>query len=197
LTGEVQPQIYICQWVAGRPFAISLRTVMRDPLSLSSALQQAVAAAEPGAAIDHVQTMEQMMEQERSSDRAEMILFGAFAAVALLLASVGIFGVMSFAVEQRTHEIGVRMALGARRSEVVRLVLSSGMRMATVGLCIGLAGALGLGRIMHSTLYGVKSVDALSLIAVAGLLMVLALVACWVPARRSAAVDPMRALRNE
>jgi putative ABC transport system permease protein len=197
LTGEVQPQMYICQWVAGRPFTISLRTVMSDPSSLSSALQQAVTAAEPGAAIDHVQTVEQMMEQERSSDRAEMILFGAFAAVALLLASVGIFGMMSFAVEQRTHEIGVRMALGARRSEVVRLVLSSGMRMATVGLCIGLAGALGLGRIMHSTLYGVKSVDALSLIAVAGLLMVLALVACWVPARRSAAVDPMRALRNE
>ena len=85
------------------------------------------------------------MEQERSSDRAEMILFGAFAAVALLLASVGIFGVMSFAVEQRTHEIGIRMALGARRSEVVRLVLSSGMRMATVGLCIGLGGRTRIG----------------------------------------------------
>jgi putative ABC transport system permease protein len=197
LTGEVQPQMYVCQWVVGRPFEIAIRTVVHDPSPLSSALQQAITAAEPGAAIDHVRTMDQIVEQERSSDRAVMLLFGAFALVALLLAAVGIYGVMSFAVAQRTHEIGVRMALGARRSQVVKLILADGIRMALLGLCIGMAGALGLGRLMHSTLYGVKSVDILSLTGVAVLLFGVALLACWVPAQRSAAVNPMRALRNE
>jgi putative ABC transport system permease protein len=197
LTGEVQPQMYICQWVAGRPYEIALRTVLNVPSSLSSSVQQAVTAVEPGASIDHVRTMTEMMEQESSSDRAQMILFGAFAVVALLLASVGIYGVMSFAVAQRTHEIGVRMALGARRHEVVQLMMGNGLRMAVVGLAIGVAGAFGLGRLMHSTLYGVKTVDMVSLSGVAALLFGVALVACWIPARRSAKVDPMRALRND
>lgn len=197
LTGEVQPQMYICQWVAGRPYAVAIRTVLRDPMSLSTALQQAITTVEPGAAIDHVRTMQQVIEQESSSDRAQMILFGAFAVVALLLASVGIYGVMSFAVAQRTHEIGVRMALGAERREVVRLILSNGLRMAVVGIAIGVAGALGLGRVMHSTLYGVKTVDMVSLTGVAALLFGVALAACWIPARRSAKTDPMRALRSE
>jgi len=156
-----------------------------------------VSAVEPGAAIDHVRTMEQVLEQERSSDRAQMLLFGAFAAVALLLAGVGIYGVMAFAVAQRTHEIGVRMALGARRIEVVRLMMGAGMRMAAAGVCIGLAGALLLGRLMHSTLYGVEMADLSSLTAVALLLLAVAVVACWIPARRSASVDPVKALRNE
>jgi putative ABC transport system permease protein len=197
LTGRVQPQIYICQWIVGRPYAIAIRTVVKDPSSLSNALQQAVTAAEPGSAIDHVRTMEEIVEQERSSDRAEMILFGAFAMTALLLAAVGIFGVMAFAVAQRTHEIGVRMALGADRGDVVRLLLVSGMRMAFLGLLIGLAGALVLGRLMHSTLYGVKTMDMMSLAGVAALLFVVATTACWLPARRSAAIDPMQALKNE
>ena len=199
LTGEVQPAIYLSAWQSPMPTggSIAVRTVADDPLTITNALQRAVSTVEPGTAIDHVETMEQVMEQEWSSDRAEMLLFGAFAAVALLLASIGIYGVMSFAVAQRTHEIGVRMALGARRREVIRLILADGMRMALLGLAVGLAGALGLGRLMHSTLYGVKSVDLLTLTGVAVLLFGVALLACWAPARRSAAVDPMRALRNE
>jgi putative ABC transport system permease protein len=126
-----------------------------------------------------------------------MALFGGFAAVALLLAAVGIYGVMSFAVAQRSHEIGVRMALGARRSEVVVLMVRGGMRLALIGIAIGLAGAYGLGRLMHTTLYGVESADLGSLTAVAALLLLVAMLACWLPARRSAAIDPMKALRNE
>jgi putative ABC transport system permease protein len=138
-----------------------------------------------------------LLEEETSPDRFEMILFGAFAAVALLLSAVGIYGVMSFAVAQRTHEIGVRMALGARQSEVMWLIVGGGFRMAFAGLGVGLAGALALGRVMRATLYGVQFVDLSSLAVVAVLLLAVALVACWVPARRSAAVDPMVALRDE
>jgi putative ABC transport system permease protein len=126
-----------------------------------------------------------------------MVLFACFAAIALLLAAVGIYGVMAFAVSQRTHEIGVRMALGARRREVVVLVARGGMQLALIGIVIGMAGAYGLGRLMQSTLYGVGAVDFGSLAAVSVLLLGIAGLACWLPARRSAAIDPMQALRNE
>ncbi|MFP5235429.1 MAG: ADOP family duplicated permease [Acidobacteriota bacterium] len=198
LTGEVLPEMYFSYWQVPFPSgAIAVRTVGADPASVTNALQHAVNSVRPGTAMDHVQPMEQVISMDSSDDRFEMLLFGAFAAVALLLAGVGIYGVMSFAVAQRTHEIGVRMALGARRSDVVRLIVTNGMRMAVAGLVLGVAGAVGLGRLMHSTLYGVKTVDALSLAGVAVLLSGVALLACWFPARRSAQVDPMRALRNE
>jgi len=198
LTEEVRPEMFFSYWQVPFPSgAIAVRTVVADPESMTNALQHAINSVRPGTAIDHVQPMEQVISMDSSSDRFEMLLFGAFAAVALLLAGVGIYGVMSFAVAQRTHEIGVRMALGARRGDVVRLIMNNGMRMALAGLAVGIAGAVGLGRLMHSTLYGVKTVDALSLTGVAALLFGVALLACWVPARRSAQVDPMRALRNE
>lgn len=198
LTGAVQPEMYISEWQAGWPFAsVALRTFTDDPLSMTNALQRAISSVAPGMGVDHVQTMDEVVTKDTSSDRFEMLLFGAFAAVALLLAAVGIYGVMSFAVAQRTHEIGVRMALGARRGDVVRLILGNGMRMASIGLFLGMTGAVGLGRLMHSTLYGVKAIDALSLASVAALLFAVALMASWLPARRSAQLDPMRALRNE
>jgi putative ABC transport system permease protein len=198
LTGEVQPEMYVSQWQLGFPYlAIAVRTVVDDPAILTNALQRAVASVNAGTAIDHVESMNEIVGMQTSDDRFEMLLFAGFAAVALLLASVGIYGVMSFAVAQRTHEIGVRMALGARRSEVVRLILRGGMAMALPGIGLGLAGAFGLGWLMRSTLYGVQMVDAGSLIAVAALLFAVAVLACWIPARRSAAIDPMRALRAE
>ena len=198
LTGDVQPEMYVSQWQAGWPFLwMAVRTLAIEPDSITTILQRTVSSVTPGAAIDHVRTMVQVMEEQQSSDRFEMILFGAFAAVALLLAIIGIYGVMSFAVAQRTHEIGVRMALGARRKEVIRLIVGSGMRMSLLGLGIGLAGAVILGRLMHATLYGVQAADFFSLTAVAVLMFIAALVACWIPARRSATIDPIQALRNE
>ena len=162
-----------------------------------SGLRGAVSSAVPGMSISKVGLMQQIVDDQRSSDRFGMVLFAGFAAVALLLAAVGIYGVMAFAVAQRTHEIGVRMALGARRWEVVTLILQDGMRLALIGIAVGLAGAYGLGRLMHTTLYGVEATDLGSLLAVATLLLAVALVACWLPARRSAAIDPMQALRSE
>ncbi len=176
---------------------IAVRTLSLDPVLIVAPLQHAVSSAMPGAAIDHVQTMMELLDEQTSPDRFQMILFGAFAAVALLLSAVGIYGVMSFAVAQRTHEIGVRMALGARQNDVIRLIVGSGFRMALAGLGIGLTGALALGRLMRSTLYGVQAVDLFSLATVAVLLLAVALVACWVPARHCAAGDPIVALRDE
>ena len=198
LTGALQPEIYVSQWQAAWPFvAVAVRTVAPDPAAITRGLQAAVAAVEPTTAIDHVEVMRDVVDGQSSGDRFEMVLFGGFAAVALLLAAVGIYGVMSFAVAQRTHEIGVRMALGARRREVVMLTVRGGMRLGLIGIAIGLAGAYGLGRLMQATLYGVEAADFGSLAAVAALLFLAAMLACWLPARRSAAIDPMQALRNE
>jgi len=189
--------MYVSLWQEGWPYvAFAVRTAV-DPAAVTSGLRGAISEAAPGTSISDLQTMQQAVDEQRTGDKFGMVLFGGFAGVALLLAVVGIYGVMSFAVAQRTHEIGVRMALGARRREVVMLMIRGGMRLALIGIVIGLAGAYGLGRLMHTTLYGVEAADLGSLAAVAALLFVAAMFACWLPARRSAAIDPMQALRNE
>jgi putative ABC transport system permease protein len=126
-----------------------------------------------------------------------MNLYGSFAIVALLLAAVGIYGVMAFTVAQREHEIGLRMALGASRGNVVGLVLKEALVLALIGLGLGLVGAFFVGRAMHSTLYGVGALDYAPVAAVALVLLCASLVASWLPARRAAAVEPMKALRSE
>jgi putative ABC transport system permease protein len=141
--------------------------------------------------------MQQLIESGLVNDRFGMALFAAFAALALILAALGIYGVMAFAVAQRTHEIGIRMALGAQKGDVVSLIVRGGMRLALIGALLGLAGAFTLGRLMHSTLYGVASLDYFSFTFVAALLLAVALLASWIPARRSARIDPMIAIRND
>jgi putative ABC transport system permease protein len=197
LTGSVQPQMYVSLGQIGLPFvAFVIRTAV-DPVAVTTGLRSAVASLGAGLSIDRLETMREVVTAQQTTDRFGMFLFGAFAAIALLLAAVGIYGVMAFAVAQRTHEIGVRMALGARHSEVVILIVRGGMRLALIGIAIGLLGAFGLGRLMHTTLYGIQSADFGSLLTVAALLFAVAFIACWLPARRSARVDPMQALRSE
>jgi len=143
------------------------------------------------------QTMNEIISSSLATQRFAMILLASFAALALLLASVGIYGVISYLVAQRTHEIGVRMALGARRSDVLRLILGRGGKLALIGAGVGLIAALALTRLMAGMIYGVKTSDPLTFVAVSVLLMFIALAACYVPARRATKVDPMVALRYE
>ena len=143
------------------------------------------------------QTMESIESDSMATRRFAMILLGGFAAMALLLACVGIYGVMAYLVSQRTQEVGIRMALGANRSDVLLLVFRGGARLATIGVAIGIVSSIGLTRLMRQLLFDVSPTDPLVIAAVCVLLMVAALAACLVPARRAASIDPMRALRTE
>jgi ABC-type antimicrobial peptide transport system permease subunit len=143
------------------------------------------------------QTMNEVIADSLAARRFSMILLGSFALLAVVLASVGIYGVLAYLVGQRTHEIGIRMALGAGRYDVLRLVLGQGAKMTLLGVVLGLAAALGLTRLMSDMLYGVSATDPLTFTAVAVLLIIVALVACYIPARRATKVDPMVALRYE
>jgi ABC-type antimicrobial peptide transport system permease subunit len=143
------------------------------------------------------QSMDEVITSSIARRRFSMILLVAFATLALLLASVGIYGVISYVVGQRTHEIGIRMALGARQLDILRLVLSGAGRLAVIGVAVGLASALGLTRLMANLLYGVGPNDPLTFIAVPAILISVALLASYLPARRATKVDPMVALRYE
>jgi predicted permease len=168
-----------------------------DPAAIMGPIRRAVAAVEPRDVIFGERTMNDVVSSSFAARRLTMILLSAFAALALALACVGIYGVISYLVGQRTREIGVRIALGAQRAEVMRLVLNEGARMALLGVAIGAVAALGLARLMAGELFGVTPHDPLTFAGVAALLMVVAIVACYIPARRAMRVDPMVAMRYE
>jgi len=168
-----------------------------DPLSLSSALRGAVAAMDKNLAVSNISAMEEITAQSIGQERFTLLLLGVFSALALLLAVAGIYGVMSYAVAQRTHEIGVRMAVGAQTRDVLKMVVSQGMVLVSAGVGIGLASSLALTRFIRGLLFGVSATDPMTFAGVAALLALVALVACYVPARRASKVDPMVALRRQ
>jgi putative ABC transport system permease protein len=176
--------------------AIAVRTA-GDPTSMTKSIAAVVLSIDPDLPLDQVKTMEQIVDESLSGDRFGTVLFGSFAAVALLLAAIGIYGVMSFAVAQRTHEIGLRIALGASPAQVLRLVLREGILLALGGLLLGLGGAYFVGRLMKSLLYQVNATDPTAVSAVTAVLLLSALLACYIPARRATQVDPLVALRDE
>ncbi len=169
----------------------------RDPMSLLAAMRSEIAALDKELPLSDVRTLEQIASAAVARTRFTMLLLSVFAGVALLLATVGIYGVVSYSVTQRTHEIGIRVALGAQRRDVIGLVARQGMTLALTGMGAGLAAALVLTRVMSSLLFGVSAADPITFAGIAGLLMGVALGACFVPARRAMKMDPMVALRHE
>jgi putative ABC transport system permease protein len=168
-----------------------------DPRTLVPAFKKEFLAMDSQLAIARVRTMEQVITEATARQSFNMLLLTIFACVALLLAAIGIYGVMSYAVEQRTHEIGIRMALGARTNDMLRMVVGNGMKLVALGLVAGLAAAFGLTRYMSSMLYSVKPTDPMTYLAVALVLLAVAFLATFIPARRATKVDPVIALRYE
>ena len=182
--------------LAADAVAVVLRTE-GDPAAIMGVVRSAVGKIDPREVIYGVQTMDDVVANSFAARRLSMILLGIFATLALVLSCVGIYGVISYLVGQRTHEIGVRMALGAQRRDVMRLVLGQGAKMALLGVAIGIAAALGLTRLMANQLFGVTANDPLTFVTVAILLTLVALLACYLPARRAMRIDPLVALRYE
>jgi len=175
---------------------LAIRTAS-DPNALTAAVQKAIWQSDPDAAVSSVATMERVLADVMAPPRFNALLLGFFSVAALLLAAVGIYGVMSYTVTQNTREIGIRMALGAGRADVLKLVIGQGLTLGLVGVGIGLAAAAALTRFASRLLFEVSATDPLTFSGIAVLLLIVALVACWLPARRATTVDPMIALRYE
>jgi ABC-type antimicrobial peptide transport system permease subunit len=166
------------------------------PVSLSAAVQEQLRQV-TGLPVSNVQTMDEVVAEATSRQRFNMLLMSVFAASALLLAAIGIYGLMAYSVEQRTQEIGIRLALGAETADVRRMVVTQGMRLALVGVLAGIAGAFALTRLLTSFLFGVDARDPVVFVAIPVLLSFVALAGVWLPAIRATRVDPLEALRYE
>jgi putative ABC transport system permease protein len=175
---------------------VFLRTA-GDPVTLAGAAQRAVWALDPNQAVASVRTVDEMLAQADANRRFTTLLLGIFATVALLLAAIGVYGVIAYATAQRTQEIGIRMALGADRGMVLRMILAGGVKIAAAGLILGMAGALAVTHVLSGLLFGISPRDPLTFTLVPALLLLVALAACWIPARRALRVEPVLALRGE
>ncbi|MGH9938534.1 MAG: FtsX-like permease family protein, partial [Blastocatellia bacterium] len=198
LGAETQPTLYqpILQ-NSSRGIYLIVKTRTADPVSLAAAVRQEVRTLDPQLPITGISTLEQRLYTSVAQPRFRTTLIALFAALALVLAGLGIYGVLAYAVAQRTHEIGIRLALGAQQKQVLQLVIGQGMKLAVIGVVIGLVAALTLTRLMQELLYEVSPTDPLTFVGVALLSSFVAMLACWFPARRATKVDPMVALRCE
>ncbi len=168
-----------------------------DPMALVGSLRRSVASVDPNEPVARMETMDEHVENLVAPSRFKLELLGSFAVLALLLGAIGLYGVISYGVSERTHEIGVRMALGAERGNVLKLVMGHGFRLTVIGVGLGVVGALAMTRYLSSLLFGVRPTDPLTFIAVSAVLMAVALLASYLPARRATQIDPMVALRYE
>jgi len=197
LDREAQPEMYAPfeQYVIDvMPMVIRVKG---DPASFAGAVRERARAVDPTVAIAVVAPMKELLSDSLAQRRYTATLLGVFAAVATLLASAGVYGVMAYSGASRAREIGVRLALGAQRGDVLRLLLKQGMKLVSVGVTIGLLVSLALAQLIEGLLFGVGATDPLTFALAALSLIIVALLACWIPARRAAKVDPMIALRYE
>jgi putative ABC transport system permease protein len=165
--------------------------------ALAAAIRNQVQAIDPNVPVDRIVSMDERLSNSVANRRFQMLLFGIFAIVALVIAAVGIYGVISYAVSQRTNEIGIRMALGAQTRDVLRMVIWRGMKLALIGVALGLAAAVALTRVMENLLFEVSATDPATFGIIAILLVGVALIASYIPARRATMIDPLQALRHE
>jgi putative ABC transport system permease protein len=201
LERETQPEMYVpfSQMVIDLiPLVIRTQT---DPARIAGAVREQVRAVDPGVAIAKIQTMSQIASASLAQRRFTVWLLSLFAAVALVLAAVGVYGVLAYSVTQRNREIGIRIALGAQARDVIRLIIGRGMVLALTGVAAGLIAAVALTRLawglLSSLLFDVSATDPLTFSMISSLLAAVALLACWIPARRATQVDPLLALRTE
>jgi len=197
LNADSEPAYYVPTTQAPLPDMKILVRTQSDPTSIAPALRKTVWSIDPNQPISEIKTMEKIVSDSIAQPRLSMLLMGLFGALALILAAVGIYGLLSYTVTQRTQELGIRMALGAQLRDVLTLVLKQGMTLAVIGQAIGLAAAFALTRLIRTLLFGVTPTDTTTFIAVAGVLTAVALLACYFPARRATKVDPLVALRYE
>jgi putative ABC transport system permease protein len=198
LNADPKPQMYLSYEQIGffEPRDLVVSTSV-DPLSLAATVRKTVWDIDKDQPVSNIRTMNEIAAESVARQRFSMLLLGIFAGVALLLAAVGIYGVMSYSVTQRRNEIGIRMALGAQKSDVLKLTVGQGLKLVVIGVGCGLAGAFMLTRLMSSLLFGVKATDPATFITISVILACVALLACYIPARRATKVDPLTALRYE
>jgi putative ABC transport system permease protein len=194
---EIRPQLYLPYLQAPRAKMSFLLRTSADPLSVVTAARSQILAVDSDQPVEDVKTLARLFVDETSPFRFAAVLMSVFGVLALVLAGVGVYGVISYSVAQRTHEVGVRIALGAQRSDVLRLIVGQGIKTAALGVSIGLPLAFGLSRVMASLLFGIVSLEPGVFIGFVALLAVVAFLSCYVPAHRAAKVDPMVALRYE
>jgi predicted permease len=194
---EKRPALYFSHRQQGERSQAMLVRAHGDPLSLATAVRRAVLALDPDLPIARVRTMEQVIGEDLAERRLGLGLLASFALLALLLAALGIYGVVSYAVAQRTREMGVRMAFGAGRRDILALVLAHGLRLSLAGVAVGLPAALASTHLLRSQLFEVSALDPATLLAVPLLLTAATLLACYLPARKAAGVDPLVALRYD
>jgi putative ABC transport system permease protein len=197
IEAPAKPEVYVPHTQAPSPFMVLVVRTQGDPAGLIPAIRGEVAALDPQQAMFAFQTMEDLLATAGSRRRFQTSLLAAFAALALLLAAIGVYGVMAYTVAQRTREIGLRLALGAQPRDVVAMMLRKGLLMTMTGMAFGLAGAVGLSRLLTNLLFGVSALDAPTFAAVGALLMLVAAVAAYIPSRGAARIDPLAALRED
>ncbi|HKY03866.1 MAG TPA: FtsX-like permease family protein, partial [Blastocatellia bacterium] len=194
---EVRPETFLPHGQApSRGMMLMVRSAS-DPTNMMGTVREAVRSIDGDLPVFSVKSMDEMLGDMMAQRRLNMLLFAILAGVALILAAVGIYGVIAYSVTQRTHEIGIRMALGAQRRDIVRMVVGQGIILAAGGVGVGILASILLTRLMTALLYGVSATDLVTFVAISGLLTLVAVLASFIPARRATRVDPMIALRYE
>jgi predicted lysophospholipase L1 biosynthesis ABC-type transport system permease subunit len=200
LREQPPPEMYVPYTQKVWPSMLTMDVVLRtnvDPASLASSAREAIRSLDAGLPLAKVQTLAAVVDDSMTQQRFSVLLLGSFGSLALLLASIGMYGVISYSVAQRTQEIGIRIVLGAQRRSVFQMVLGQGARLGGLGIAIGLVAALAVTRLLAGFLYGVRATDPLTFAGVSLLLLAVTLLACYIPARRAMRVEPMNAIRYE